>query len=80
MIETALITVALLACGVVFQMRIASRAPVGYQDETGFHLGAPEFAPSGDTEFLPKPTFAFPNGRQHGPTPRPVVAVSGHHA
>ena len=80
MIEMALITVVLLACGVVFQMRIAARAPIGYQDEAGFHFGAAERTSTGDTEFLPAPTFAFSKGRQPGPTPRPVVAVSGHHA
>lgn len=80
MMEFALITVVLLVGGVVYQLRAAARAPIGYQDQAGFHFGTTQATASGDTEFLPAPRLTFPGGRQHGPTPRPVVAVSGHHA
>ena len=80
MIEFALITVVLLAGSVVYQLRLAARAPVGYQDETGFHFGSAQMPACEDSEFLPAPTLAFSAGRQHGSTPRPLVAVSGHHA
>ncbi len=71
---------ALVIVGCVFQFRMADKAPVGYQDETGFHFGALKEPITGDTEYLPVPDFAFQTGRQHGSTPRPVVAVSANHA
>lgn len=80
MIEFALITVVLLAGSLLYQLRVAAKAPVGYQDESGFHFGTAQAPAMEDTEFMPAPTLAFSAGRQHGPTPRPLVAVSGHHA
>ena len=34
------ITLALIAAGVVVELFAAATAPIGYQDESGFHLGS----------------------------------------
>ena len=34
------ITLALIAAGVVVELFTAATAPMGYQDESGFHLGS----------------------------------------
>ncbi len=39
MIDVALGVLALLAGGVSLELYAAARAPLGYQDEEGFHLG-----------------------------------------
>jgi hypothetical protein len=39
MMDVALSIFALVAGGVTIELFAASRAPVGYQDERGFHLG-----------------------------------------
>ncbi len=80
MMEISLIAVGLLGLGTVFAFRAAARAPRGYQDATGFHFGTPLFPSTGDTAYLPAAEAIFQSGRTHGPTPRPVVAVSAHHA
>lgn len=40
MIDMAISLLALIAGGVSIELFAAARAPLGYQDETGFHLGA----------------------------------------
>lgn len=45
MMTVICITFALLAAGFFTEMIAASAAPLGYQDETGFHLGAEATAP-----------------------------------
>jgi len=66
--------------GLLVQLMAAERAPMGYQDETGFHYGTPEGDPCEGTKYASAPNFAFQTGRRHGPTPRRAVAVSAHHA
>jgi hypothetical protein len=39
MADIALSVLALIAGGVTLELFAASRAPLGYQDDTGFHLG-----------------------------------------
>ena len=45
MMDVALSIMALVAGGVTLELFATSRAPLGYQDETGFHFG-PEPRPS----------------------------------
>jgi hypothetical protein len=40
MIDVTLSILALVAGGVTLELFAAARAPLGYQDERGFHLGA----------------------------------------
>jgi hypothetical protein len=42
MITTLFVLTALAAAGMFTELLAASHAPLGYQDETGFHFG-PEF-------------------------------------
>jgi hypothetical protein len=52
--DLALSVLALVAGGVTLEIYAASRAPVGYQDDLGFHLG-PEPPPpvsNGQSEVL----------------------------
>jgi hypothetical protein len=42
MMTTLLVLTALAAAGLFTELFAASRAPLGYQDEAGFHFG-PEF-------------------------------------
>ncbi len=39
MMDLALVVLALLAGGLTLEIYAAARAPLGYQDERGFHLG-----------------------------------------
>ena len=41
MLDVVLSIVALVAGGLVVELFAAARAPMGYEDETGFHLGIP---------------------------------------
>lgn len=41
MLDVVLGLLAVLAGGMVLELFAASRAPIGYQDEHGFHLGIP---------------------------------------
>jgi hypothetical protein len=41
MLDIVLCMLALLAGGLVLELFAAARAPRGYQDENGFHLGLP---------------------------------------
>lgn len=41
MLDIVLCILALLAGGMVLELFAASRAPLGYQDENGFHFGTP---------------------------------------
>jgi hypothetical protein len=45
MIDVTLSILALVAGGVTLELFAAARAPLGYQDDRGFHLG-PESKPS----------------------------------
>ena len=49
MIDVLIGLVALMALGVAFCFIAAAKAPVGYEDERGFHLG-PNTEVSGDFE------------------------------
>ncbi len=40
MMDVALSVLALIAGGVTLELFAAARAPLGYQDERGFHFGA----------------------------------------
>ena len=44
------IVLALMAAGLVVDQFAASTAPLGYQDESGFHLGAEPSAQTDDTQ------------------------------
>ena len=44
MMNVLLITVALVAAGLIVEMIAAAKAPLGYQDENGFHLGCEQSA------------------------------------
>ena len=47
MMDVALSLLAFIAGGVTLELFAAARAPLGYQDEHGFHLGA---EPSADQQ------------------------------
>jgi hypothetical protein len=49
MIDVTLSILALVAGGVTLELFAAARAPLGYQDDRGFHLGA---QPTESTEDL----------------------------
>jgi len=44
------ITLALVAAGLVVELFAAATAPLGYQDEKGFHLGSEKAAGSDETQ------------------------------
>jgi hypothetical protein len=48
MIDVALSVLALLAGGLTLEVYAAARAPLGYQDEHGFHLGTEAHEPAED--------------------------------
>jgi hypothetical protein len=48
MIDAALIAMASLAGGLTFILFVASRAPLGYQDQAGFHFGPDGHEPTED--------------------------------
>jgi hypothetical protein len=41
MLDVVLSIVALVAGGLIVELFAAARAPLGYEDESGFHLGIP---------------------------------------
>ena len=41
MLDVVLCIVALVAGGLVVELFAAARAPIGYEDEQGFHFGSP---------------------------------------
>lgn len=48
MIDVALSVLALFAGGLALEVYAAARAPLGYQDELGFHPGAEAHEPAED--------------------------------
>lgn len=48
MIDVALSVLALFAGGMTLEVYSASRAPLGYEDERGFHLGTETLKPAED--------------------------------
>ena len=48
MIDVALSVLALFAGGLVLEVYAAARAPLGYQDEQGFHPGTKAHEPAED--------------------------------
>ena len=48
MIDVTLSILALVAGGVTLELFAAARAPLGYQNEQGFHLGAEQHQPAED--------------------------------
>jgi hypothetical protein len=48
MIDVTLSILALVAGGVTLELFAAARAPLGYQDDRGFHLGAEQQQPAED--------------------------------
>ena len=55
MIDVVLSLVLFLAGGLGFVFFAASRAPVGYEDETGFHYGPDQAQPEHDFHGTPVP-------------------------
>lgn len=59
MLDVALTMLALFAGGLVIEIFAVSRAPVGYQDENGFHFGIPvEQGPDASVLSAPQPRRA----------------------
>ena len=50
MIDVTLSILALVAGGVTLELFAAARAPLGYQDDRGFHLGAEQHENAGDPQ------------------------------
>ena len=48
MIDVALSVLALVAGGLTLEVYAAAGAPLGYQDEHGFHLGPEAYEPAED--------------------------------
>jgi hypothetical protein len=51
MMTLLIITAALIAAGFFVEVVSATTAPLGYQDENGFHLGREESAPAEASDF-----------------------------
>ena len=50
MMTVLFITVALVVAGLIVEMIAAARAPLGYQDESGFHFGREQAAKAESSE------------------------------
>ncbi len=57
MIDFVLGSLALITGGLGYALHAADRAPLGYEDEQGFHFGQrePEMAPEECLEVVPEP-------------------------
>lgn len=56
MMEFALVMLALMTGGVAYALYAAARAPLGYEDQRGFHFvePQPERTPKGSLEMVPQ--------------------------
>jgi len=57
MIDILLTALALTAAGIGFSFFAASRAPMGYEDENGFHLGPEPVQTADDSAGCPAGVF-----------------------